>query len=47
MKVSQRTRKLLGWEPKGPGLIEDIDALQEVAALANRSRASHNLTKAS
>jgi len=29
---SARTRKLLGWEPKGPGLIEDIDARREAAA---------------
>jgi len=29
---SERTRKLLGWQPKGPGLIEDIDARRSVAA---------------
>ncbi|MGH9716053.1 MAG: SDR family oxidoreductase [Candidatus Acidiferrales bacterium] len=29
---SERTRKLLGWQPKGPGLIADIDALRVAAA---------------
>jgi len=29
---SERTRKLLGWQPKGLGLIEDIDARRSAAA---------------
>ena len=29
---SERTRKLLGWQPKGPGLIADIDARRGAAA---------------
>jgi nucleoside-diphosphate-sugar epimerase len=29
---SERTRELLGWQPKGPGLIADIDARRSAAA---------------
>ncbi|MGA9882147.1 MAG: SDR family oxidoreductase [Candidatus Acidiferrales bacterium] len=29
---SERTRKLLGWQPNGPGLIADIDGLRAAAA---------------
>lgn len=33
---SERTRKLLGWQPKGPRLIADIDSLGEFRASAAR-----------